>query len=196
MGLFNRHQLSIILKLTVFLNKCIGRAKTNVSLIWGRPVAKKMWAFSFKFTVNGFHYFPVFVRSWLSLTDLKEGPQTGNKTGCCNRKIEIWKLASEVQFIFSVNIEKRCQILSFVFLVGWNLKFESSFSIFWKLKIKVRFWYFSLAEMFCFSILEQLHNQWNFFIGRLWTTSLFRVLSLTQKKAQGKCLRENKSGAS
>ena len=29
--------------------------------------------------VNGFHYFRVFVRSWLSLTDLKEEPQTGNK---------------------------------------------------------------------------------------------------------------------
>lgn len=101
------------------------------------------------------------------------------KTGCCNRKIEIWKLASEVQFIFSVNTEKRYQILSFLFLVGWKLKFKSSFSIFWKLKIKVRFWFFSLAEMFCFSILEQLHNKWNFFICRLWTTSLFRVLSLT-----------------
>ena len=39
------------------------------------------------------------------------------KTGCGNRKIEIWKLASKVQFLFSVNIENRYQILSFVFLV-------------------------------------------------------------------------------
>ena len=133
MGLFNRHQLSIILKLTVFLNKCIGWAKTNVSLMWRRPVAKEKCerTFSFKSSVNGFHYFGVFVRSWLSLTDLNQGLQTGNKNWLLqsknwNMKIGIWssiylfrehwKAVSNFKFSFSCRLKIEIQKFIFNFL--------------------------------------------------------------------------------
>ena len=45
-------------------------------------------------------------------------------TPCSNRKTEIAKLTSEFQFPFSVKIENWYQILSFVFLVDWKLKFD------------------------------------------------------------------------
>ena len=56
-------------------------------------------------------------------------------------KIKIWKLASEFQFSFFCETENWYQILIFVFLRDWKLKFdvEFQFSIFlenenWKLK--------------------------------------------------------------
>ena len=65
-------------------------------------------------------------------------PEVRNKDQCGNRKIKIWKLASEFQFSFFVKIENWHQILIFVFLRDWKLKFdvEFQFSFFWKLKIE------------------------------------------------------------
>ena len=106
MGLFNRHQLSIILKLTVFLSKCIGWAKTNVSLMWRGPLAKKCEPQTWN------KHWLLQSRNW----NVKIGIRISIYLFCG----ENWKLVSNL----------RC-----VFFAVWKLKFDSSFSIFWKSKL-------------------------------------------------------------
>ena len=65
----------------------------------------------------------LFVQGFFRLTNQKLEPRTGNKF-LFEQKIEIGKLPSKFQFPFSVKIENCYQVLIFVFIVDWKLKFE------------------------------------------------------------------------
>ena len=59
-------------------------------------------------------------------------PEVKNRFWFRNRKIEIWKLASEFQFLFFVKIGK-----SFFWgIENWNLMLNFNFRFFWNLKIE------------------------------------------------------------
>lgn len=90
------------------------------------PPQKSPQTVSLKFTVIGFLCLPVFV--WLiGNHELKI------KTWCSKQKIEMWKLASEFQFPFSVS---NFYFRFFFWIENWNLIFYFRFPLSWKLKIE------------------------------------------------------------
>ena len=113
--------------------------KSMLEKVWMH--AKNSAIFSFKALSSGicsYMFMQFFL--WLKCTGSTEHQVPPFR----NTKIEMWKLASEFQFSFflwKLKIENRYQILIFVFLKDWNLKFdvEFQFSFFWKLKIEVHF---------------------------------------------------------
>lgn len=141
-GTFQQSLTEHHFKAYFLLNKCIGWAKTNVSLMWQRPMGKKNASeqFPWNFLWMVFITFrSLFLPGFLWLIWICNC-RAEIKTGHWNKKnwnmkigirisiylfLESWKLVSKLKFRF--------------FFVDWKLKFDSSFAIFWRLKINFRF---------------------------------------------------------